>query len=89
MSEKVKIGKIIKQRRNELKFTLDELSSKASISKSFLWEIEQDNIDVGFSKICRIFEALDMDLELCKRSSRPQKPCDCHTITFKKGKLKL
>jgi transcriptional regulator with XRE-family HTH domain len=86
----MKIGLIIKARRKEIKLTLDDVAGKAGISKSALWEVEKGNSDIGFERLRRVAEALDMDIELVKRSFKLTKPvCTCLDIEYIDGRLKL
>ena len=57
------LGDRIKQRRNELNWTQDELSAKAGISKSFLSEIENGKKSIGADTLLNLSKALSCSLD--------------------------
>lgn len=58
----MKIGKIIKMQRKEHGWSLAELAKRASISKSFLWEMEQGSSDISFTNLHKVTKALSLDI---------------------------
>ena len=59
----VTVGDRIKSRREELKWTQDDLSKKAGISKSFLSDLENGKRNVGADKLLDIARALSLSLD--------------------------
>lgn len=57
------VGERIKARREELDWTQDDLASKASISKSFLSDLENGKRNVGADKLLDISRALSLSLD--------------------------
>jgi len=57
------VGERIKARREELKWKQDDLASKASISKSFLSDLENGKRKVGADKLLDIARALSLSLD--------------------------
>ncbi len=55
------ISEKIKKHRKEKKFTLDELAEKSKISKSYLWELENNDFKSPSAEIlARIADNLDV-----------------------------
>ena len=70
-------GKRIREQRTRLGLTMEQLANKAGISKSFLWEVEQDRSDISGEKLLRVANALRASIDyLLKGSPAPadQKP---------------
>lgn len=61
------VGSRIRYVRNQKEWTLDELAEKAGISKSFLWEVEQDRSDISGEKLLRVANALGASLDFLLR----------------------
>ncbi|QDT59451.1 HTH-type transcriptional regulator Xre [Stieleria bergensis] len=57
------VGERIKARREELDWTQDDLATKASISKSFLSDLENGKRNVGADKLLDIARALSLSLD--------------------------
>ena len=57
------VGERIKARREELEWTQDDLATKASISKSFLSDLENSKRNVGADKLLDIARALSLSLD--------------------------
>lgn len=57
------VGDRIKERRDELDWTQDDLATKASISKSFLSDLENGKRNVGADKLLDIARALTLSLD--------------------------
>lgn len=57
------VGERIKSRREELGWKQDDLASKASISKSFLSDLENGKRNVGADKLLDIARALSLSLD--------------------------
>lgn len=57
------VGERIKARRDELDWTQDELARKATISKSFLSDLENGKRNVGADKLLDIARALSLSLD--------------------------
>jgi len=58
------IGERIKKNRQQLGWSLDKLADRAKCSKSFLWEIENDNnVSPSIKKLSHIAAALCVTVE--------------------------
>ena len=56
-------GELLKERRKELGFTLDELADLTQSSKSYIWECEKGTVDPSGSKVLLFSRALGMAME--------------------------
>lgn len=57
------IGQKIKERRKELKITLEELAKKVDSTKSYMWEIEKkENARPSADKLSKIALALSLPI---------------------------
>ncbi|MCL4873557.1 helix-turn-helix domain-containing protein [bacterium] len=63
----ISVGDRIKYIRTQKKLTLEQLADKAEISKSFLWDIENDRSDIGGEKLLRIANVLGASLDYLLR----------------------
>jgi transcriptional regulator with XRE-family HTH domain len=57
------IGERIKERRNELRWTQEQLAQKAGISKSFLSELENGKRSVSANNLLDLARALSVSLD--------------------------
>lgn len=67
----VEIGKIISQKRQQLRLTQQELADRASISRRTLIELEHGRNDIGLRKLLRILLSLGLQLDVRAASNRP------------------
>lgn len=59
----------MKQRRNELGITLEELAAACDSSKSYMWELEKGKGEPGLTKAYLLAEALGVSMEwLCGKN---------------------
>lgn len=63
----VSVGERIKFIRTQKKLTLEQLADKAEISKSFLWDVENDRSDIGGEKLLRVANVLGASLDYLLR----------------------
>lgn len=61
------VGSRIRYVRTQKGLTLEQLAEKAGISKSFLWEVEQDRSDIGGEKLLRVANVLGASLDFLLR----------------------
>lgn len=61
------VGERIKYIRTQKKFTLEQLADKAEISKSFLWDVENNRSDIGGEKLLRVANVLGASLDYLLR----------------------
>ena len=57
------IGANIRRRRDELKFSQEELAFRAKVDRSYLAEVEKGKINISILKLEQIAKALDINLE--------------------------
>ncbi len=55
---------IIRDRRNELKMTQEELARKAAVSRSFVIQIEKSKPSAQFGTILKILRALELEFKV-------------------------
>jgi transcriptional regulator with XRE-family HTH domain len=61
------VGSRIRLIRTHRQLTLEQLAEKAGISKSFLWEVEQDRSDMSGEKLLRVANVLGASLDYLLR----------------------
>jgi transcriptional regulator with XRE-family HTH domain len=61
------VGGRIRLIRNEKALTLDQLAEKAGISKSFLWEVENNRSDISGDKLLHVANVLGASLDFLLR----------------------
>ena len=66
------VGERIKQRRQELDWTQDQLAQKAKISKSFLSDLENGKRSVGAENLLEIARALGVSIDFLMTGELPQ-----------------
>jgi len=67
------VGERIKARREDLEWTQDDLATKASISKSFLSDLENGKRNVGADKLLDLARALSLSLDYLMTGKNPKK----------------
>jgi len=67
----VEIGKIIAQKRQEMRLTQQELADIASVSRRTLIELEHGRNDTSVRRLTRVLMSLGLQLELRPASHRP------------------
>ena len=63
------VGQRLQYVRTRKGLTLDQLARRASVSKSFLWEVEHDNSGISGERLLRVANALDASLEFLLRGA--------------------
>ena len=66
------IGERIKNRRNELGWTQDQLAQKAGISKSFLSDLENGKRSVSADNLLGIAGVLNLSLDYLMKGTEPE-----------------
>lgn len=61
------VGQRISHIRSEQGLTLERLAEHAGVSKSFLWEVEQDRSDISGRRLLQVANALGASLEFLLR----------------------
>lgn len=61
------VGKRLRHVREQRGLTLDQLAEKAGVSKSFLWEVEQDKSGISGERLLRMANALGASLDFLMR----------------------
>jgi transcriptional regulator with XRE-family HTH domain len=61
------VGSRIRFIRIQKKLTLDQLAKKSGISKSFLWEVENDRSKISGEKLLRVVDAFGASLDYILR----------------------
>ena len=63
------LGKVIKQRRRDLKYTQAYLSKFSGLSVSFISDVENGKKTVEFEKVLCLANILGLDFEINKRGN--------------------
>jgi transcriptional regulator with XRE-family HTH domain len=72
VNERESIGGRIRQRRQEMGFTLRELAEKTDVTASFISQVERDQINASVNSLRRIAEALGVSmLHFVQEKPRP------------------
>lgn len=58
------LGQAVRERRNELGLTQEELAHAASTSQKRVWQIESTTTRVSYEALCALAEALQVPLEM-------------------------
>lgn len=67
------VGQRINYIRKEREYTLDYLAERAGVSKSFLWEVENDRSGISSERLLRVANALEATLDfLLKGQPAPE-----------------
>lgn len=61
------VGKRLRHVREQRGLTLDQLADRAGVSKSFLWEVEQDKSGISGERLLRVANALGASLDFLLR----------------------
>ena len=56
------LGKRIRARRMELKFSQEELAAFASVDRSYMGGVERGERNISFTRLCDICRALQCDV---------------------------
>jgi transcriptional regulator with XRE-family HTH domain len=67
----IEIGKIIMQRRQEMRLTQQELADIANVSRRTLIELEHGRNDTRVRRLTRVLMSLGLQLDLRPESPRP------------------
>ena len=67
-----KIGKLIRERRKQLRLTLVELCGKTGLSAGYLSVLERDNAQPTLGSLAQIAKALDVELEYFISTPKPK-----------------
>ncbi|WP_350334549.1 helix-turn-helix domain-containing protein [Coralliovum pocilloporae] len=71
------LGAILRQKRKDLSLTLDQVATRARLSKSMLSQIERGLVNPTFSVVWNLTQALGLDMnELAGGASAPQTMVD-------------
>jgi len=61
------VGQRVNYIRTQKKYTLDDLAERAGVSKSFLWEVENDRSGISGERLLRVANALEASLDFLLR----------------------
>ena len=67
------VGQRIKHIRTEMGLTLESLADRSGLSKSFLWEIEQDRSGISGRRLLQLADALNASVEYLLRGGSAPK----------------
>ncbi len=66
------VGKRVRRIRTQMGLTLDQLAERAGISKSFIWEVEQDRTGISGEKLLRVANALGASVDFLLKGEPSQ-----------------
>ena len=66
------VGQRINYIRKEMGLTLEALASRSGLSKSFIWEVEQDRSGISGSRLLQVADALNASVEYLLRGGSPE-----------------
>ena len=61
------VGQRVNYIRTQMGLTLEALAERAGLSKSFLWEVEQDRSDISGRRLLQLADALNASVEFLLR----------------------
>ena len=73
MSQLDTVGQRINFIRNELGLTLEALADRSGLSKSFIWEVEQDRSGISGRRLLQVADALNASVEYLLRGGTAPK----------------
>ena len=74
------VGQRINYIRNELGLTLEALADRAGLSKSFIWEVEQDRSGISGRRLLQVADALNASVEYLLRGGSAPKEYEPQSI---------
>ena len=80
MSHSDTVGRRIKHVRTEKGFTLEKLAELAGLSKSFLWEVEQNRSGISGGRLLQIANALGTSVDYLLRGDPVPKEYESQSI---------
>ena len=66
------VGQRINYIRNEMGLTLEALADRSGLSKSFVWEVEQDRSGISGRRLLQLADALNASVEYLLRGGSPK-----------------
>ena len=66
------VGQRINYIRQEMGLTLEALASRSGLSKSFIWEVEQDRSGISGQHLLQVADALNASVEYLLRGGSPK-----------------
>ena len=66
------VGQRINYIRNEMGLTLEALANRSGLSKSFIWEVEQDRSGISGRRLLQVADALNASVEYLLRGGSPK-----------------
>ncbi len=70
MAEPKSVGERLRLVRNKRGLSLDELAESAGVSKSFLWEVENDRSGISGERLLRVANVLGASLDYLMRGDQ-------------------
>ena len=66
------VGQRINHIRTEMGLTLEALADRSGLSKSFIWEVEQDRSGISGRRLLHVADALNASVEYLLRGGLPK-----------------
>ena len=76
------VGQRLQFVRTKQGFTLEQLAKRASVSKSFLWEVEHDNSGISGERLLRVANVLGASLDFLLRG-------EPHSVEFQPQQIEI
>ena len=71
MGEPNSVGERLRHVRGQRGLSLDDVAERAGVSKSFLWEVENDRSGISGERLLRVANVLGASLDYLLRGERP------------------
>ena len=83
------VGQRINYIRNELGLTLEALADRSGLSKSFIWEVEQDRSGISGRRLLQVADALNSSVEYLLRGGSVLKDNEPQSIEIPRSLSEL
>ena len=80
MPELDTVGQRLKYIRTQMGLTLEALAGRSGLSKSFLWEVEQDRSGISGRRLLQVADALNASVEFLLRGGSAPKEYEPQSI---------
>ena len=80
MPQQDTVGQRINYIRTQMGLTLEALADRSGMSKSFLWEVEQDRSGISGSRLLQVADALNASVEYLLRGGSAPKEYESPSI---------
>ena len=83
------VGQRVNHIRTQMGLTLEALADRSSLSKSFLWEVEQDRSGISGRRLLQVADALSASVEFLLRGGAAPKEYEPQSIEIPRSLSEL